>query len=299
MNTGQLYCYPRLPNAGVGNRLLPWARSTVYARRFDLPRLAPGWWNIKVGPILRRESDWRWYVGQFRPTADEVVGVGRRWRLLTQAKQPEPADLTTPPAAGSGVIVFSGLGDYFGQLNDAHDLLRRELLAAVAPRWQGFGGFPPAPIALHIRRGDFKPVRSMDELKTTGNAQTPLGFFVETLRLVRRQAGGNTPAFVVSDGTREELRELLAEPNVRQVSTGSAIGDMLSLTRAGLLIGSGGSTFSLWGAFLAQCPAVFPVGQDPAWFRFKNVSERYVGVFDPWQPDLAVASSLVAALDRS
>lgn len=292
-----LYCYPRLPNAGIGNRLLSWARSTVYAKRFGLPRLAPSWWNIKLGPVLRREPDWRWYIGQFQPTRDEVTGIGRWRKWFTLPKRPEPSDLMTPPVDGNGVIVFSGLGDYFGQLNESHDLLRHELLATVAPRWRPFGASSPAPIAIHIRRGDFKKVQSMDDLKTTGNARTPLGWFIETLRVVRRQAGRETPAFIVSDGTREELRELLAEPNVTLINTGSAIGDLLSLTRAKVIIGSGGSTFSLWGAFLAQCPAVFPPGQDPVWFRFRNASGRYVGVFDPWQPDTVVTRELACELD--
>ena len=283
-----VYCYATLPNAGLGNRLFPWARSVVYSHLHGVQRLATRWWNIKLGPVLRRESDWRWYTGQFRRNSAELAGVSSEFVKLTQPSLGEPAELTIAPTQ-RGVVHFADMTGYFAQLNPYHEMLRKELLASTAAKWAKHGtGEPVAPIAIHIRRGDFKTVASIEDLLTTGGARTPLDWFIETLRLVRRQAGRAVPAMVMTDGTKEELAQLYAEPNVTAVTTGSAIGDLLALSRAKFLIGSGGSSFSLWGAFLSQCPAVFVPGQDPAWYNFKNQSGRYVGVLDPWQPETAV-----------
>ena len=63
--------------------------------------------------------------------------------------------------------------------------------------------------------------------------------------------------FLFSDGSDEELEELLQLPKVSRLFTGSALGDILALSKCNAIIGSD-STFSGWGAFLGQVPVVFP-----------------------------------------
>jgi hypothetical protein len=286
MMRSSTFCYSTLPNAGLGNRLFPWARSIVYSHLHGVQRLATLWWNIKIGPVLRRESDWRWYFGQFQRSRSELGFIASGLIRLTQPCLNEPTELTLAPTR-TGVVSFANMLGCFAQLNPYHELINKELLHSIIPKWAKHGhGEPIAPIAIHIRRGDFKTVASLEDLKTTGSARTPLDWFIETLRLVRRQAGRDVPAMVMTDGSKEELAQLYAEPNTTAVTTGSAIGDLLALSRAKFLIGSGGSTFSLWGAFLSQCPAVFVPGQDPVWYNFKNQSGWYVGVLDPWKPEV-------------
>jgi hypothetical protein len=285
----------RLPRAGLGNRLFTWARAKLYADRHGLPMLAPRWAQVCVGPILRRQADWRWYTGLFRPAPGEVGRARSEWLRATAAAAPEPADLDAPPPAGR--VVFEGLADAFGRLNPHHAPVRRALLAASRPKWAAHGTAPPpAPIVMHVRRGDFVKPASMADLLTTGNVQTPTDWFTAALTAVRRAAGRDVPAFVLSDGRPEELGGLFRLPEVRMGGTGSALGDIWQMSRANLLIGSGGSTFSLWSAYLGQMPAVFPPGQDPSYYKLANASGRYVGVFDPWQPNPAVLGELAAAV---
>ena len=53
--------YPQLPKAGLGNRLLVWARAILFAQMNDIPVIEPNWSNFSLGPYLRGESDKRYY----------------------------------------------------------------------------------------------------------------------------------------------------------------------------------------------------------------------------------------------
>jgi hypothetical protein len=261
-----------LPNAGLANRLFCWARCQVYADRHGLPMLAPQWTQIKLGPVLRREKDWRWYTGLFRPAPGQVTGVRRWWVRRAVPAVPEPADLSAPPPA-AGRVLFEGMGEQFGPLHGHHAAVRAALLAACRPRWAAVGTAPPpAPIMMHVRRGDF------------GAMGTPLDWFVSTLQAVRRAAGRDVPAAVLSDGRPDELAALLAEPAVTMSDNGSALGDLLALSRARVLIGSGGSSFSLWAAYLGQMPGLLPPGHPPGWFKLANAEGRFLGEYDPTTP---------------
>jgi hypothetical protein len=88
------------------------------------------------------------------------------------------------------------------------------------------------------------------------NSVLPLSWYVDALQAVRTMAGRDVPAYVYSDGTDEELTGLLSLPAVRRREFGSGLGDMLGLSRSRLLIASG-STFSMWGSYLGQVPAIW------------------------------------------
>jgi hypothetical protein len=136
----------------------------------------------------------------------------------------------------------------------------------------------------------------MSNLLTGGGIQTPTEWFVATLQLIRVNAGWDVPAAIVSDGRPEELADILTLPAVRYADIGSALGSIWLMSRARLLIGSGGSTFSLWAVFLGQMPAAFPPGQDPGYYKLANASGRYLGTFDPWRPDQEVTAELADAI---
>src|SRR4028119_962252 len=57
--------YPKLPKAGLGNMLLVWAQSAVFANINSLPIIAPTWGQLKLGPFLRGERDKRYYGNFF------------------------------------------------------------------------------------------------------------------------------------------------------------------------------------------------------------------------------------------
>jgi hypothetical protein len=287
-----IVCRARLPRAGLGNRLFPWARCRIFSLVTGLPMLAPSWTQLTLGPLLRGQRDRRFYHDLFRPTEAEVGGWRRRWLEWTSAEIPEPEDFTSaqdwrpppgPPARRPNrVVVFDGEKDHFRRLNGWEDVLRAHLRAMTRPRWVCRGDrLARGPIGIHVRRGDFQVAASAAEFRTRGGLRTPLSWFVESLAAIRDLAGAPAGAFVVSDGTSDELAELLALPGVTRVATGSAAGDLLALSRSRFLIASGGSTFSAWATFLGQIPTIAYPGQSLTWFALDSRKDRYVGEFDP------------------
>jgi hypothetical protein len=272
---------------GLGNRLLPWARCVIYARQHNLPMLATRWAQVPIGSFLRRDAEPRIYANLFTSQKDEVTGWHRAHVKARARKLPEPDNLSEAVHTGPGfnLVAFAGLGKQFQPLNGWHDLVRRQLVAITRPIWREKAQATPAPfIGLHVRRGDFARITDETNLSKVDNTITPLEWFIESLKAVRAHSSLAIPAVVTSDGTPEELEPLLKIDGVRLVSTGSAIGDILLLSRASLLLASG-SSFSAWASYLGQMPTLHHPEQSLArLFRLEGGPGQFVGPFDPSNP---------------
>lgn len=295
-----LYCQAVLPRAGLGNRLFPWARCRVFAHLNNVRMIAPVWTQLKVGHFLRGEADSRVYHNLFRRRrgdAGRVLGASVR---LGAARLPEPEDLKLADGAHAvsrGVYLFCGEEEQFRKLNGWDRFLREELRAITKRRWlKRAAETPDAPIAIHVRRGDFRDAVSEGEMFTSGGLRVPLAWFIDSLRSIRRYVGYPVRAVVFSDGTEAELRGLLALENVTRAATGSAIGDLLALSKARVLIASGGSSFSAWASFLGQMPTISHPGQCLTWFKLANTRGAYLGEFDPQAPSESFLGSAGGAL---
>jgi hypothetical protein len=174
-------------------------------------------------------------------------------------------------------------------LNGRDELLHQALWSVARPRWRRLvEALGEVQIGMSVRLGnDFRAARSPQDYYEKGAIKTPLEWYVETLRQVREAADYPARAVVTSDGTRKELQPLLDLGHVLFLRPGCAISDLLVLSRARVLIGAGGSSFSAWAAFLGQMPTVSHPGQSLAWFRLANRRGHYVGEFDPARPEPA------------
>jgi hypothetical protein len=292
------YCRAVMPKAGLGNRLMPWARACVYAQAHGLAMLAPQWSQLKIGPLLRGEKDLRLYHNLFQRHPQHIGGLKAAWLKRSAAPLPEPEDLTQPPAPNgkSGVFVFSEERDHFRRLNGWHEFLGRELQTITRRQWlDRAAAWGDIPIGMHIRRGDFRAPADESQLLQTGHLQVPLKWFGETVKAIRRAVGQNVRAVFTSDGTEEEMRELLEIENVERADTGSAIGDLLLLSKSRVFLASG-SSFSAWASFLGQMPTATHPGQSVLWFQLTPPPEVFVGEFDPAQPDAAFLAASRRAL---
>jgi hypothetical protein len=127
-----------------------------------------------------------------------------------------------------------------------------------------------------------------------GAIRTPLSWFSASVRAIRDMIGFPATAYVVSDGTPEDLHELLGLPNMILVRPGCAISDLLTLARCRVLIGSGGSSFSAWASFLGQMPTISHPGQSLGWFKLGASGDPYVGEFEPSSPPENFAKQVAA-----
>jgi hypothetical protein len=259
--------------------------------------LSPTWSQIKVGPLLRRESDLRLYYNLFLKRKGDVSGLRRLWLENTLPSVPETAD-SYLSRNGKGIIkVFKTEGDRFGSLNGCDEFLLDELRLITRPRWlKAADEIGSVPIGMHIRMGDFSVPASESELYGGWQLRIPFSWFIYTLGSIRKAVGSPVKAIVVSDGTNDELRELLQIQNVKILRTGSAIADLLALAKSRVLIGSASSSFTAWPSFLGQMPTVIHPSGSMVWFNLKARKNQYLGTFDPKSPASEFICQAKAAL---
>ena len=272
------YCQAVLPKAGLGNRLFPWARCRLFSFQNNVPMLSPTWTQVAVGPLLRGETDLRHYSDLFRVGKNEITGPKKLLVQLHSHKEDEE-ESALPAANGRQTLkVFAGERDRFLHLNGWHEFLGNELRAITKPRWIAAADkTKDVAIGMHVRMGDFAEGQAEPE---NPHRRVPHTWFADSLKAIRRVVGYPVRATIVSDGKESELRELLDQEQVTLARTGSAIGDLLLLANSKVLIGSAGSSFSAWAAFLGQMPSIAHPPKAYDWFNLVN-DRYYVGGADP------------------
>jgi hypothetical protein len=246
--------------------MLPWARAVVFAQKNSLPMLAPQWVQPRLGAVLRREKVTRFYLNEF--TNEGYLKGFRKWLILNRANKvgedvaAEHGVVSNEPGR-STVIVFEGLRNYFRDLWHHHEVVREELYKIVAPQILQKVALIREPfIAMHVRRGDIIVPGLTEAQLLADKRYTPLNWFIAAAQTIRREAAWrDLPIYVVSDGHEHELTGLLAVPNCRLMTLGTATGDMLLLAKARLLFASAHSTFSMWGSYLGGVPALYYPGK--------------------------------------
>jgi len=265
-NQPRIYAYPRLSQTdllwvriggnGLGNLLFTWARCLAASERHGWRMIWPTWQSFKPKNWRVNPYDHRTYSDLFQPNERYITGWRKlgclaRYRWIPES---ETRDLEVP---GGSVVEFRGMKDFFAPFRDDHALVYGELKRiARKQHTNAFSEPDPAPIGIHVRRGDFIQRDNYEDRVASHNSLLPLEWYIDALGAVREKAGSAVPAFVFSDGTDQELEALLSIPGVRRVDYGSGLGDMFGLSRCRLLIASG-STFSMWGSYLGQVPTIW------------------------------------------
>lgn len=260
-----LYALPVIGRAGLGNSLFPWARAEVFARRCDVPILAPYWGKFRAGPYLRREPEKRRYSAMFRAEHHVrgfqrlvIAALGRRV-MAEQAREVPRSRVPVWPR----VVEFEGIGDLFEPLSGEHDFIRRRLWEMTRPVYR-----PDADqngrryVAMHVRRGDITRQGFSDLELDEVKQYTPLPWFEAMTRAVRRvDALRSLPIVVFTDGSPDEVEPLCRVDGVRLQRASAPIADLWALAGAGLLFASGYSTFGMWASFLGGMPTVYAPGK--------------------------------------
>jgi hypothetical protein len=270
--------------------------------------LRPHWAQPRVGPLLRGGIDYRCYknqillLGLFQARAHEIGGWKRRWieKAATSTTESEKLNLSDFSHSRDVLIEFEGDRGQFEVLRGWDQFLLHEIRAMTKERWLAVAERKGAvPIGINVRLGrDFKKARTSADYFIKGATRTPLSWFIKSLRITREALGYCARAYVLSDGTAKQLGQLLSEENVLFVRPGCAISDLLILSRAEVLLASGGSSFSAWASFLGQMPTISHPGQSMTWFKLENSRGNYVGELDPDSPPQSFLDN-VMSLRRS
>lgn len=266
-----LFALPIVGRAGLGNMLFPWARAEIFARRSSAAVLRPRWNTLRLGPYRRREPEKRNYIGFF-DTAHHLRGMSRLVPFFFGDRFSEAeGDLAILLTAGNGrpagwrprVVEFEGLGDYFAPLLTEYEFIRHQLLKITREPMRGDGDcYGGRFIAMHVRRGDLTRQGLSPERLKMQAAYTPTPWFTAMARAVRGCSEINgMPIVLFTDGSREEVAEILNIHNVHLHRRGTAISDLWTLAQARLLFASGFSTFSMWASFLGGMPTIYAPGK--------------------------------------
>jgi len=247
--------YARLPRAGLGNKLLVWGRAFAFARTNGLRLFVSPWSQLPLGPILRGERSARLYRGYF----DDPCAASRVRRLLVRSAydvvfDPEIARVARPrPRTAYVFRTVPHWSDYFAGIREHRAAVHAALLAMLAPpRRTELDRLASPIIGIHVRHGDFRPLRDGEDFARVGQVRTPLAYFRETIEGVRELHGSTLPVTVFSDGEDRDLAELLKLPGVRRAQPTTDIVDLLLLARSKVIIPSPGSSFGMWSAFLSD-----------------------------------------------
>ncbi len=263
MNSNRyLFASADVGRAGLGNMLFPWARAEVFAKDNGCRMLAPRWTQPKIGPLLRREKDLRYYTGLFssrgyvRGLARLLLQLrGRRIEENAAIGQANLEEVTEPT-----IVTFKGMSGDYETLYEHRDFVQQRLLEILSPRVRSLVENAPHRdyIGMHVRFGDKIPLEFGRPFPVPDwSSRLPLEWFIHCIKNIRGIMGSPLAIRVFSDAREGELAELLSLGDVSLAPKNPSIVDILLLARSRLLITTGSSSFSSWAAFLGGMPAVW------------------------------------------
>lgn len=279
----------RLGGPGLGNLLFVYARARVAAQAYGLPLIWPTWPSLKLGPWLRRERDKRLYAGLFQNRTGMVGGLKKQALLRFARKLPREA-LGRDELPERAVVLFDDFRMDFEGLIPHRDLLRADIFENLSPKSRaGLADDYRHAVNFHVRLGDFTADPAALR-RGENNVRIDIEWYAAVARALRALLSERVTFNIFSDGDDGALAPLLAVPGARRRHYGSAMADIVALSRAPLMVASG-SSFSLWARFLGQCASLSYPGQMKARVLAPDhPPERFEATFDgagPFDPALA------------
>jgi len=239
----------KLPRSGLGNKLIIWGHGIQFSDVNQLKSYTFGWFDFKVGTFLRKEKKKRLYFGFFNRSFFDFSFF---YKIIFYRKEYNPTIFTEK---SNFVYIFNKLPEfpnYLIRINNSRQLIRESFYKLVAKKHLLTLKNSILPeIAVHVRRSDF--VKNEDlEVGSVCNLQTPVEYFIEKIFYIRQKLNSNISVTIFTDGSFEEVSELLKLENVRLSDVNFDIVDLLLMANAKYLIISPSSTFSLWAQFISN-----------------------------------------------
>jgi len=251
---GKKYIYPalaeaqkdfgffRLSGPGLANCMFVAARAYTYASNCKAIFIEPTWFKFSIGPYLRKEKDKRHYLGLFNHYG--LRGISKF--VLIKKKHFQEHQYNEFSECNSGILEVYGLGNYFQDIEPelAKEYFSMIIKNSIKRKVQNcdFSN----KIAVHVRMGDYSHCPEW---------VTPLSWYIKIIELIS-SINSSVEFLLFSDGSDQELKEILDIGSVKKVFFGNALADIYGISQCQLVIASN-STFSAWGAFLGNKPVLF------------------------------------------
>lgn len=248
--------WAKIPRAGLANKILVWANALVFAKENNATLTVTNWVSIFIGPLLRGENSLRLYLGYFNQDSWlKRVQV----RLLSKFSKVDRNTTADIFAEETNFMIFDTYMDwivFFDRIREHRQFVKHTFFNQLLKKSlrEAHEHFDQPTIGVHIRMGDFSKPTNMDRFnhEQSVSQQTPIQYFVEVINSLRQQAGKVLPVTVFSDGSKEELVEVLDLEKVQLSNKEKDIEDLLWLSKSKIIVTSATSTFSLFAAYLSD-----------------------------------------------
>lgn len=263
-------------HTGIGNKLFPWARAKIFASSFDAKMLAQNWISIRGAAVTRGGIDYSKMLGKiflFNNFINDNKEINRIFWNLKYKKFCDSNTVSNLEEAFSfskmdnKLIIFRWNTDHFFSDFELHRKLIIDSLYRITRPNILRRTFCDHPfIGINIRLGnDFIEQNS----KENGYKKTSLEWYLDNISNVR-DIHGNLPIYIVSDGSPKQLEVFKKFKDVTIKNNNRAIEDLLFLSHAQALMGSGNSSFSAWASFLGDMPTYSSKDTPFNCFKLKN-----------------------------
>ncbi|TLX73211.1 hypothetical protein E9993_15585 [Labilibacter sediminis] len=249
--------WAKLPRAGLGNKLLVWANAYLFAKKNKLPLYTSNWQSIHIGPFLRGEKNKRLYFNDINN--DSLLNSIKciLYQVLFRRNKVNINNWVTNSnqlQRYNSLYTFDKLPDtklWFNTISSNINEVREGINSILSTKTQDIISRSDTPIiAIHIRMGDFRQVKTDEEYNNSWVVRTPLSYFKQCITTIRELSGKDLIVNIFSDGKSSELKELLDMNNVNLTCSGSDLGDILLMSKSKILLTSQGSSFSYWACAL-------------------------------------------------
>lgn len=236
------YYYPKLSSTdlgvmriggpGLANCMFMAAQAWIASGKDETKFISPTWIKFSIGPYLRHERDKRNYAHLFKPRG--ITGVKKAISLLKIK------------FGGGKCLYFQRLNRYFTDINQHQEDVKDYFDSIINISKISMVNEKELKdcVAVHVRLGDY-----------ISQLRIPIEWYSGIIKNIMKE-NPDQKIILFSDGTDEELAELLSLPGVERRFFGNALADIWAISKCKLLIASD-STFSAWGAFLGRVPIIF------------------------------------------
>lgn len=282
----RVFAYAKVGRSGLGNMLMPWARAEVFSRRTGVRLISPQWVQPKIGPLLRKEADLRYYTSLFSP-GDYVTGWRRLWllglrRRLTEEHAKHLAETGTLHQE-AGIACFSGLGEYLRGMSPYAEYLGRRLWAITSDKVKSsvLDQQDDVDIAVHVRRGDMEIWNGNGVLP---NCRTlPDEWYISILESLQDLVRRPLSIRIFSDARSDTIKDLIRVTHSTRTPLGNdVLTDLWLMSKARVFVSTGTSTLSAWASFIGEMPTIWPPGwcgrhTDRREFHYETDSRGHLG----------------------
>lgn len=260
-----IYHYPKLSNydflffrvqgAGLANNLFPIYRAFQKSKETNGVFIFPPIVQLKIGPLIRGESDKRVYLNLFkRRSFDELMKL----KVLFSSNKYDELSFNLLNKDKDGVIIYRGIEDLSGNNNfyffkSFQHEFKEEFVSMLFNKSKKknrliyeLNEIKKNDICVHIRRGDF-PVKGLGK---DPFRQIKDYWYVKALRYIVEEFP-KSKIRIFTDDPSSITSEILSIGNATIDSSYNAFHAILKMSAHGTIVAST-STFSLWSAFIGD-----------------------------------------------